>query len=435
MKNWLKMALIIFCILLTISSASALSVRILKTDPVPAESGKYLTVWIKVDNARGGTAKDVQVRIVPEYPFSVESGWKTEEGIGHVPSNDFAMVDFRLKVDENALEGTNILKVEYREAIDADWSERDLNIEVESKGIDFEIANIDSIPKRLISDSDDAQLTVNIQNIGEGKAEAVKAKLILPDGFEPSESYSDVSNIGTIESLGSGTATFYIDIDEYTLPGEHLAKLELSYLQEEAQKNVYRNETLDLLIPVKSTPLFDVMSSETTPSELSTGSENVELKIVIENIGSKKGESVRVKVKEKTEQPFNFEDGASYDYIGDLDAGDIGEAILKFDIDEKDASVKTYILDIEIRCVEDENVRLFEESVPVKISTKKENTPLPILYVGIVIVVLFVIVVYVVIPRIRMQKEKTVKPREAPKRSDEDDGGDYLESLKKKKEL
>jgi uncharacterized membrane protein len=185
---------------------------------------------------------------------------------------------------------------------------------------------------------------------------------------------------------------------------------------------------------VKSTPLFDVVSSETTPPELSTGSENVELKMAIENIGSKKGESVRVKVKEKTEQPFDFEDGASYDYIGDLDAGDIGEAILKFDIDEKDAAVKTYILDIEIRCVEDENVRLFEESVPVTISTKKESTPLPILYVGLVIVALFVLVVYVILPRIRKRKEKAVKPREAPKR-DEDEGGDYLESLKKKKEL
>ncbi|MCK4811805.1 MAG: hypothetical protein KAS74_06005, partial [Methanosarcinales archaeon] len=227
MKNWLKIALVILCILMMVSSASALSVRILKTDPVPAESGKYLTVWIKIDNARGGTAKDVQIRIVPEYPFSVESGWKTEDNIGHIPSNDIAIVNFKLKVDENALEGTNTLKVEYREAIDADWSKKDLDILVESKRVDFAVANIDSIPKRLISDSDDAQLTATIQNIGEGKAEAVKAKLILPDGFEPSESYSDVSNIGTIESLGSGTATFYIDIDKYTPPGEHVAKLEL----------------------------------------------------------------------------------------------------------------------------------------------------------------------------------------------------------------
>lgn len=435
MKNWLKILLIIFCILLTISSASALSVRILKTDPVPAESGKYLTVWIKVDNTGSSTARDVKVRIVPEFPFSVESGWKTQDDIGFIPPNDLAIVDFKLKVDENAVEGTNSLKVKYKEAIDADWSEKDLDIEVESKRIDFEIANIDSIPKRLIPDTDDAQLTVDVQNIGEGKAEAVKAKLILPEGFEPSESYSDVSNIGTIESLGSGTATFYIDIDESTQPGEHLAKLELSYLQEEAQKNVYRNETLDLLIPVKSTPLFKVISSETTPSELSTGSENVELKMAIENIGSKKGESVRVKVREKTEQPFSFEEGASYDYIGDLDAGEIGEAVLKFDIDEKDASVKTYILDIEIRCVEDENVRLFDKSVPVKISKRAENTPLPILYAGIVVVALFVLAVYVILPRIRERKEKTVKPKESPKRKEEDESDDYLETLKKKKEL
>ncbi len=108
---------------------------------------------------------------------------------------------------------------------------------------------------------------------------------------------------------------------------------------------------------------------------------------------------------------------------------------MRFDIDEKDAVVKTYILDIEIRCVEDENVRLFDESVPVTISTKKESTPLPILYVGIVIVALFVLVVYVILPRIRNRKEKMVKPREAPKRRDEDDGGDYLEGLKKKREI
>lgn len=429
MKNWLKIVVIIFCIIITINSASAIYVRLLKTDPVPAESGKYLTVWIKVDNTGSKIARDVKVRIVPEYPFSVEQGWKTQDDIGLISPNELAIVDFKLKVDENAVEGTNTLKVKYKEAIDADWSEKDLEIEVKSKRVDFEIANIDSIPKRLIPDTDDAQLTVDIQNIGEGKAEAVIAKLILPEGFKPSESYSDVSNIGTIESLGSGTATFYIDIKESTQPGEHLAKLVLNYLQEGTSKNIYKNETLDLQIPVKSTPLFKVIQSETIPSELTTGSSKVELKILIKNIGSKKGENIRVKAKEKSEQPFDFEEGKSYDYIGDLDAGETGEAVLKFDIKEKDASVKTYLLDLEIRCVEDENVRIFEESVPIKISIKKEKTPLPILGAGIAIVGLFVVVVYV-IPRVWKRKEEKVKPRKAPKRNQED----YLETLKKKKE-
>jgi|GEM_PF-508715 len=432
MRNWLKILLIVFCVILLVNPASAVSVNLLKTDPVPAESGKYLTVWLKIENFGSGTARDVKVRIVPEYPFSIEPGWKLQENIGSMPSNDLAIVDFKLKVDEDAVEGPNTLKIEYRDEMDVVWTDKDLDMEVESKIVDFEIANVDSIPKRLISDMDDAQLTVDIQNIGEGKAEAVKAELILPKGFEPSESYSDISNIGTVASLGLGTATFYIDIDESTRPGEHLAKLKLSYLQEEAGKNAYRNETLDLLIAVRSTPLFKVISSELTPTNLTTNSQNVELKMVIKNIGSKKGDSVRVKSRKKTEQPFNFEDGASYDYIGDLDAGEIGEAVLKFDIDEKDASVKTYLLDIEIRCVDDENVRLFDESVPVKISERAEKTPLPILWAGIAIIALFVLVVYV-IPRVRKRGETAVKPGQAPKRGRAEDSEDYLETLKKRK--
>jgi hypothetical protein len=93
----------------------------------------------------------------------------------------------------------------------------------------------------------------------------------------------------------------------------------------------------------------------------------------IKNTGTEEGESVRVRAMLKSEQPFDFSNGEAFDYVGDLDVDEIGEAVLKFDVGD-DAALKTYLLDIEIRCVEDEDVHLFDKKVPVVVANAKQST-------------------------------------------------------------
>jgi hypothetical protein len=90
----------------------------------------------------------------------------------------------------------------------------------------------------------------------------------------------------------------------------------------------------------------------------------------------------------KSEQPFDFSNGNAFDYIGDLDVGEVGEAVLKFDV-EDDAVLKTYLLDIEIRCVEDEDIHLFDRKVPVAVVNAKPSTLIPIFVGGTVLVLLY----------------------------------------------
>jgi len=120
--------------------------------------------------------------------------------------NDFALFDFRLRVDKDAIDGKNRLLVEYRDSVDVACSEAELSLEVESDKVDFEIADIDSVPLRLKPGDKDTKITVEIQNIGDGDAECVKSRLTLPAGFNASDSYSDIANLGTVAADASSQA-------------------------------------------------------------------------------------------------------------------------------------------------------------------------------------------------------------------------------------
>ncbi|MEA1965952.1 MAG: COG1361 S-layer family protein [Euryarchaeota archaeon] len=379
--------LVLLAILTALAApAEALSVKLMKYDPYPANTGEYVTVWIKIENpGLGGPSEDVKLRIVPEYPFSLEPGEIGVEEIGKLSMNDYAMFDFRLRVDDNAIDGKNILKVEYMERIDSEWSETELIIEVESDKVDFEIADIDSVPLRLKPGDDDAKIVVMIQNIGDGDAECAKTRIILPRGFNASDSYSDIANLGTVAADASSDATFHIDVDESVQPGDQIATIIISYMDKDSDE--YKEETLDLRIPIKKTPLFEIASSEITPGTITVG-DTVTLKMQIENTGSEEGESVRARAMLKSEQPFDFSNGEAFDYVGDLDVGEIGEAVLKFNVGD-DATLKTYLLDIEIRCVEDEDVHLFDRKVPVAVANTKPSNLIPIFIGGAVLVLLY----------------------------------------------
>jgi len=372
---------------LTAAPAEAISVKLMKYDPYPANAGEYVNVWIKIENpGLGSPSEDVQLRVVPRYPFSLEPGETGLEEIGMLSMNDFALFDFRLRVDENAIDGKNTLKVEYRDSVDAVWSDVELSLEVESDKVDFEIADIDSVPLRLKPGDEGAKIMVEIQNIGDGDAECVKSRLTLPAGFDASDSYSDIANIGTVAADESSQAIFYIDVDESVQPGEHIATITLDYMDKDSDE--YKEETLDLRIPIKETPLFEIVSSEIAPGTLAVG-DIVTLAMRIKNTGSEGAESVRVRAMLKSEQPLDFSNGNAFDYVGDLEIGEIGEAVLKFEV-EDDAALKTYLLDIEIRCVEDEDIHLFDKKVPITVANDKQSNLVLIFVGGVVLMLLYV---------------------------------------------
>lgn len=358
--------------LLLVSPALAIGLAELKVvpvkyDPYPAETDAYFDIWIKAENIGTQAVNNASIMLDPQFPFSLDPGAPAVSELGSLQPGQQALAHYKVRVDGNALDGANILKYGYR-AEGAGWVMKEYSVTVESTKADLRVGSLVSSPARLVSDSEDNQLSIGIDNIGDADAKSVLARLLLPSGLSASNSYSDTANLGSIPKDSSKTAVFYIDVNKSAAAGDHTAVLELEY--KSGTGNTIMNKTVDIAVPVKPSAVFEIVNVSTSPAAIGQGAVDVELRLRVRNVGSKEAKSVSLKAFKAADQPFDFSEKS--DYIGTLKEGAEGDAVLKFSVD-KDAALKTYLVNIEIRSVEDSDVRLSEYTVPVKIELAGEQ--------------------------------------------------------------
>jgi hypothetical protein len=344
-----------------------LSVVMTRYDPFPAEPGKYMTLWIKVQNIGHVSARNVTLELLDTYPFSLDASEERVRTYGEVLVTEPILAEYRVRVDSDALDGRNPIDLK----IGMEGREffiRSFDITVESKAVDFAIGSLVSEPERLQSDTENNKLTLGIQNIGESTAKLVRAELELPDGFYPSESYSDEYAVGSIDSESSEDAIFYIDIDRSVSQGEHIGMLKVYYKDD--SDGEYKRKTLQVRIPVRASPTFEITQVALNPKEIGQGMEGIEMKIDIRNSGTREAENVNLRVLKEATQPFDFYEKSNF--VGDLEPNETGQAVFQFDVDGT-ADLKKYILDIEIRYTQDSTVSIAEDRVSFSVTQPLPN--------------------------------------------------------------
>lgn len=376
---------------------ASIKATLLNQDPDPAEPGEYVELRWNIQKLGNDELKELSFEIMPEYPFTVDEGESKIKNVGDLigfsDDNTYYTLYYRLRVDDNALEDTYdvTLKYSYIGEKGVNNGEEEFEIRVGDKEMpNFVIGTIATSPTKLVGDTDEAELNIDIENIGDGDSENTKVELELPDGFKPSYSFSNREVLGTIPEESSKTATFYIDVDEDIKGGSYTGKLKLQYKEADDDDNTYKTIILPLEIQVMDKPLFEIVEVVTSPETI-TKEDKVELKFIIKNIGGKEGESVSVRAFKESSQPFEFEDKS--DFIGKLKPGESGEAVLTLDV-EKDATAKDYIIDLEIRSIDGDQVLLQEKSTKITISDdtirKRNASASPLLGIGIIILILAV---------------------------------------------
>ncbi len=347
-----------------------LDLVVLRTDPSPAVAGQYFDLLLKVENTGTGYSEDVKIELLPEYPFYLDPQEEAIKEYGTLPIATPLEVKYKIRVDENAIDGINKLTVEYSSK-DGAKKKQELNIEVEQKDIELALGSINSQPAKIVSDLEDAKLEIEIMNVGDADAKLATSKLMLPDGFSTSSSYSDIDNLGTIAEDGSSVATYYIDVDEDVDDGKYNATLRIRYKDDTGSESEYMEEMIGFDIPVMGKPKFEIKEAVTSPKRPMVGQKDAKLEFSIENTGSKKAESVSVRVLKKSDQPLSFAEKT--DYIGTMDATTIGEAVLEFDVDEG-AAAKQYLMEMEIRYIYEDTVYVDYSTVPVDVVPAKERS-------------------------------------------------------------
>jgi hypothetical protein len=345
-------------------SGSELSVITTTYDPAPAEPGNYMTLWVRVRNDASFRATNVTLELLDTYPFSIDPSEERERTFGEIEVGESILVRYKVRVDGDAVDGLNSL--DFRVSSNGiSFYTKSIYIDVESQVVDFAVGSLQSEPESLYSDSENNRITIGLQNIGESAAKLVRTELSLPRGFTPSYSYSETYSIGNIAAESSGNAVFYIDIDKSVDADDYSAILHVFYKDDVDDE--YKEKELEVRIPVRSSPSFDITSVTLVPENLSQGAEGVELRLDIINSGSREAENVNVRVLKEATQPFDFDEKS--DFVGDLEPGETGQAAFSFDIDTS-ADLKKYILDIEIRYTTGTDVNVESEKISFTVTGK-----------------------------------------------------------------
>ena len=356
------------------AQGSRIQANFMSQDPDPADAGNDLDLRWQIYNSLSSPTDHLRFHLDAGYPFLFEAGDSPDKDFGPSAGTSdnqvFYVLHYKLRVADNAIKGTYNVTLNWDTGVGS--TNKEFHIYVDPKKADFVVGALVTSPEKLIADTKEAKLSVDINNIGKGNAENVKIKLLLPEGFNSSYSYSDEDTLGIIPKDGSRTATFYADVDENIKEGNYLAKLDITYKDENDESATYRTNTLELKIPIKPAPHLIVESVTTTPVSLKAGS-NSEIHITIKNIGNKKAESVSMRVFKDASQPFAFSDKS--DFVGKLEPGESGEAVLGFTVDPK-AAAKKYLVDVELRGIdESNNVVIFRRTVPITVDPAPKGSP------------------------------------------------------------
>lgn len=391
------------------ASPGELKLTQVKYNPFPAEAGKYFKLYLKAENVGSETTKNAVCELEPEYPFSIDPNEEARREMGKLVRGQDFLLEYKIRVAKNAVNGENELRIKCNaDGIDeGTYVVHKLEIEVESLNPEFVIGRIESVPENIKAGMENVKLEVELQNVGEGDASLVTARLSLPEGFEPSDSYSDYYSLGNFEKNAAKKAVFYIDVEKELEAGIHTAKLMIRYKYDNNQWEEYTGQEIEMEINVKKSPILRIeelkAGSKTfsqgftgylvrgntvvNPSTLSQG-ETAEIRVIVKNEGEEEAESVSVKVLRDSTQPFEFEE--LYDFIGNLEPGQSGDAVMQFTIDE-DATLKKYFLEMEIRYVEGSEVFTEKDTVQIEISRESASYATFIVVIAAVVLVSFAV--------------------------------------------
>lgn len=180
-KIYLAYMIVALFALQLVAAAPSLQASLSKYEPYPVAPGDVVKVWVLVQNTASNdntdTAKNVVVELIPEYPFSIYNDQLTKT-IPLLGAKKDYQVDFNLKVDEDALQGTNTFKVRVRDSNSAIQVEETLSLLVQSRDTTISIESVKIFPEQIAPGSE-GTVTITVKNIAPNSFTDLSLKLYL----------------------------------------------------------------------------------------------------------------------------------------------------------------------------------------------------------------------------------------------------------------
>jgi hypothetical protein len=211
-----KLLLLLFvCVLVSMSvyaQGGALHIGMVAQDPDPVRAGDVVEVRFKVENVWDETKYNLEVELVPEFPFSLY-GDSIIKNLGRIDGREIVYFDYKLKVDPQAADGDHELTLRVHDGDEGIWELKDMffiDIQQESVNIKPYIVSSD-----LITTGKSGTFTLEIANTGGVDVEALELEL-LPSKDYKLLSTSNYVYIGDVESDDTESEDFNIYVNKGT---------------------------------------------------------------------------------------------------------------------------------------------------------------------------------------------------------------------------
>lgn len=316
-RNQMKKLLIAILPLLLLSAAfaqtSSMIVSVDKYQPYPAEPGRYIDVWMRIQNNGNVEQKNVVLELTPKFPFSLDENEEGTETIPVLGAGQTVIRNFKVRVSENAVEGDNEFNFRYKSGSFA-FVETANNIKVQTHDAIILIADVESDE---IAPGRTGKLRITLENLADSFVKGISVQLNLSHlALAPIKTGSE-KRIYSINARENSTIEFELIADSNAEGG--IYKIPVTIRYSDSVGNEYVKVDY-VTIKIGEKPDIFVSISEETYLKKGTAQ-----KVVFEmvNLGLTKAKFLKVDVTDGDNyvflQPTHY-------YIGDLDSDDFESA-------------------------------------------------------------------------------------------------------------
>lgn len=365
-KTYLIYVIVALFAMQLVAAAPSFQVSLSKYEPYPAAPGDTVKVWILVQNTASNgntdTAKNIVVELIPSYPFSIynDESVKTIPLLG--PKNDYQM-DFNLKVDEKALQGTNTFKIRVKDSNSGIQIEQTIPVLVQSRDSTITIESVKIDPEQ-ISPGSDGTVTITVKNVAPNSFTDLSLKLYLQSiiggalvdlPFAPVDSSAEKR----VYRLDAGqTAEFKYDLRVYPDATAKIYKIPfvLEYYDTLGNK---QNKSDFIGLTVNSVPEVSIILDKTDITQKKkTG--DITLKVINKGLGDIKFLNVIIKQSDS----YEILSTSDTTYVGNLQSDDYQSVDYKIAINDN-KEIVTVPVTLQYR---DANNKYYEVTAQVPLS-------------------------------------------------------------------
>jgi len=375
-----------------IPDAAQIKVTLISQEPDPANPGDVIDLRFKIENTGSTPSGDMVFEILPEYPFSLYRGTaqRTVGSLqGRQTDEEGAILLYKIKVDENAVEKEETIDIRYRAAddiTDPAWIYvRDFPVRIRTRDIVVSVEEITTSPEP-IPPGKEASVSFKIRNNADSLVRDLKVKLDMSGETVPfapvgSTTERQIYQLDAKKEIGIG---FSIVAEPDADGGVYKVPLTISYTDETGTS--YSKDDIITLKVASETNILATVDSTDIYKKNKAG--DVTIKIVNRGLTEIKLLTAKLASNDDFEVLSQQEV-----YVGNVDSDDYETVDFTLDIKSKEPVIN---LPLELTYMDSTNnemkqtmnigLRVFSESDAQKVGIAKERG------IGLTITILIVIV-------------------------------------------